>query len=1158
MFLSSGCLLRAGLQRVSILVTFGILAVCGQAIAQDMSVIKHIVFIVKENRTYDVYFGHYNKGGAHGSTMVKLSNGTTVPSIHLPDSTPLDICHAWKCTLSDMDFGKMDHFDTDPSCTANGKLICTGQLTRADIPNYYSYADHFVLGDMFFSSITATSFPNHLYTIAGTSGGVISQSLLGNKIEVGCRAEEGTTAQQLDEYGNLTTQYPCYDYTTLGDLLTAAGISWKSYAPGNIAYNAYNAINHIYNDSAVWNATYAPDPQFLTDVQSGNLPAVSWLVTLGGNEHPPISTCLGQNWAVQQINAIMQSKYWTTEPTAIIMTWDDFGGFYDHVKPPVEDIYGLGPRVPLLIISPYAKPGHVTHTLMEASSVLKFIEERFGLPSLGNRDLTANDISDAFDFTQAPNPPLVLNQTSCPYVSSSETFPPQKIGSTSIPFNVTWSNQSTQTANFTSITTTGNFSQTNTCKSVIPGQFCTVTFKFTPTALGTRTGSIVITSNVGTQTVNLTGVGSGVGLSTNRINFGNLAIGQTSVSPSVVTLDNANSTSLNVSNVTVTGPFVQTNNCVGTPVASSGSCTINVSFKPTSAGPAAGTLTITDNDITGTQTIPLSGVGFTMMASVSNLSFGSVPLGMASSPMPVSITNKTSAGMTVGPISIGGIQDFGEFSQTNNCPATLAAGASCTIQVTFAPLHLGLTNFPILTAFYGSPESPLSVSLSGTGGPPSTRSMPTILQLNPSTVAPGKASFALNVTGTGFVSGAVVKVNGSPRTTTFGNKHSVNATILAADVATAHTANITVVNPAPGGGSSAPAFLPVTNPFTVAPVASTVPAGPSPTRVASGDFNGDGKLDLAVINSSTHIIDILLGKGDGTFTVGASFSVGNGPNSQPVSIAVGDFNRDGHLDLVVGFAPDSTVQVFLGNGTGSGFSALPPIISVVSPMSIAVADLNLDGSPDMVVANSMDNTLSSFLGRGDGTFWRQSTPAAIVSNPTQVVLSDLNKDGNPDVIAVNTNNNTLTILPGRGTGAFGQAVTLSLASAPSAVVVADFDGDGNMDIAVASEAASTVTVYLGNGDFTFQTGTLYGTGAQPTAIAAADVNGDGILDLVTANLSGSISVLPGISGGTFGSHSNFTTAAGSQSLVIGDFNNNGKFDFVTANASADSVSLLIQ
>jgi len=245
MFLSSVCLLRASLQRTLLLVTLGILTVCGQAIAQDMSVIKHIVFVVKENRTYDSYFGHYNKNGANGSTMVKLSNGTTVPSIHLPDSTPLDICHAWKCTLSDMDFGRMDHFDTDPSCTANGKLICTGQLTRTDIPNYYSYADHFVLGDNFFSSITATSFPNHLYTIAGTSGGVISQSLLGNKIEVGCRAEEGTTAQQLDQYGNLTTQYPCYDYPTLGDLLTDAGISWKSYAPGNIAYNAYNAINHI-------------------------------------------------------------------------------------------------------------------------------------------------------------------------------------------------------------------------------------------------------------------------------------------------------------------------------------------------------------------------------------------------------------------------------------------------------------------------------------------------------------------------------------------------------------------------------------------------------------------------------------------------------------------------------------------------------------------------------------------------------------------------------------------------------------------------------------------------------------------------------------------------------------------------------------------------
>jgi phospholipase C len=1149
----------AWLQRCSILSGIAIVVLCGHAVAQDMSVLKHIVFIVKENRTFDVYFGAYNKHGADGSTQVKLSNGTTVAAGHLPDSTPLDICHGWKCTLSDMNFGKMNHFDTDPSCTANGQFICAEQMNGTDLPNYYSYADHFVLGDRFFSSITATSFPNHLYTIAGTSGGVISQALLGTsgKIEVGCRADQGTTAQQLDEFGNVTAQYPCYDYTTLGDLLTSAGVSWKSYAPGNIAYNAYNAINHIYNDSTTWNATYAPDTQFVTDVQNGNLPSVSWLVTLGGNEHPPISTCMGQNWAVQEINAVMQSKYWTTEPTAIIMTWDDFGGFYDHVTPPSVDMYGLGPRVPLLIISPYAKPGYVTHTTMEASSVLKFIEERFGLPSLGNRDLVVNDISDAFNFSQSPNPPLVLNQTSCPFVSSAETFPAQKIGTPSVSYSVTWSNVSNATANFSSITTTGDFAQTNNCKSVIAGQFCSISFKFTPTALGTRSGSIVITSTVGTQTVNLTGVGSGVGLSTKTLNFGNVIVG-TTTAPMAAILNNANSTSLNVSSVAVTGPFQQTNNCTSAPIVSGGSCAINVTFNPTVPGPAAGTLTITDNDVTGVQTIPLTGVGFTMAASANNLAFGNVPLGSASAPMPVTITNKTSAAMSMGTVSIGGIQDFGEFSQTNDCPTTLVAGAFCTIQVTFAPLHLGATTFPILTAFYGSVESPLAVSLSGTGTVPANTSVPSILQLRPATVPPGKGAFTLNVTGTGFVAGSVVNINGTLRTSKYANRHSMTATVLAADVASAHTANITVVNPTPGGGVSAPAFLPVTNPFSMSPVASIVPAGPNPTLLAAGDFNGDGKLDLAVANANTHTVDILLGKGDGTFSNGATLSVGSGPASQPISIAVADFNGDGHLDLVVGVGPDSTLQVFLGDGTGNTFLALAPIISVVSPVSIAVSDLNLDGFSDLVVANFMDNTVSTFLGRGNGTFWRQNTASATLSGPVQVKVSDLNHDGDPDVILVNSNNNTLTILPGRGTGAYAKAVTLSLASAPSAVAIADFNGDGNMDIAVASDAASTVTIYFGNGDNTFQAGVLYVTGTGPNSVAVGDVNGDGILDLVTANSSGGVSVLLGIAGGTFGAHTDFATAAGSQSLVIGDFNNNGKLDFATANASANTVSILKQ
>jgi phospholipase C len=1136
----------------------------------DLSCIKHVVFIMKENRSYDVYFGAYNKNGANGTTTPKLSNGTTITAPHLYDSTPLDICHDWKCNLSDEDFGKMDRFDTDPSCMANGILMCEAQLNVTDLPNYYAYADAFVLGDNHFTSLHATSFPNHLYTIAATSGGVISQGILASnpsKTEVGCRADEGATAQQIDQFGNIAALYPCYDFNTMGDLLTAAGVSWKTYAPANIAYNAYNAINHIYNNTAVWNSVYEADTAFVTDVKAGKLPAVSWLVTLGGNEHPPISTCLGQNWAVQEINAVMQStQYWVTEPTLIVMNWDDFGGFYDHVPPPTEDMYGLGPRSAILFISPFSKPGYVSHTLTESSSVLKFIEERWGLPTLGGRDLIANDLSDTFNFSQAGNPPLVLNQTSCPYVESSDTFAPQVVGTTSQKYNATWSNQSTKSATFTSIASTGDFAETNNCTtaSVTPGHFCTVTFTFTPTATGTRSGSITMTSNLGTQTIALTGTGTNVGLSTPGLNFGNVVVGTTSSSVGVK-LTNNSTTSLTVTSVTPSGPFSQANTCVGTILAGA-SCQINVSFKPTVAGPVPGSIVIADSDPTGTQTVNLTGLGINLSPSVSSLAFGSVPVGSVSSPMTVTITNPTTASMPIDSISIGGVQDFGEFSQTNNCPTSLAAGTNCTASVTFAPLYVGATSYPTLTVYFGTGnawgevDSPIAVALSGNGVASLNNALASTLQLKPVTVAPGAKSFTLNLTGMGYATGSIVNLNGTPLTTKFVNKRNVAATILASQIATAQTANITVTNPAPGGGTSLPILFPITTSFTVAPVVSSVNAGSNPVLLAKGDFNGDGKLDLAVANGSTHSIQIMLGHGDGTFTAGASFSVGSSPTSVPTSIVAGDFTGDGKLDLAVGVSPDSIVEILAGDGTGN-FTLVNTIPTVVNPVSLAVSDFNQDGFLDLVVANGQDNTVTIFLGRGNGSFRIMSTPlATALSGPVQVIVSDFNNDGVPDLMIVNSKNNTITTLPGKGDGTFGNAAAaLTLASAPSGVAFGDFNVDGKMDIAVVSSTGNTVTVYLGNGNNTFQTGVAYATGAGANSVVVGDVNGDGFLDLITANgTAGTVSVLLGTGTGTFGTHTDFSAGAGAQSIVIGDFNNNGKLDFATADSTANVVSILLQ
>jgi phospholipase C len=165
--------------------------------------------------------------------------------------------------------------------------------------------------------------------------------------------------------------------------------------------------------SAMWAENIMAPAQFIADAKGGHLPAVSWLLPPGEySEHPPGSMCEGENWTVSVLNAVMQGPDW--DSTAVFVTWDDFGGFYDHVAPPQVDQFGLGPRVPLLIISPYAKAGHVSHTVYDHSSVLKFIETRYNVQPLTSRDAAASNMLDSFDFSGSPRPPLLLQPRTCP------------------------------------------------------------------------------------------------------------------------------------------------------------------------------------------------------------------------------------------------------------------------------------------------------------------------------------------------------------------------------------------------------------------------------------------------------------------------------------------------------------------------------------------------------------------------------------------------------------------------------------------------------------------------------------------------------------------------------------------------------------------------
>ena len=375
-----------------------------------LSSIKHIVFIIKENRSFDQYFGTFP--GADGATSGKTSAGTTIPLGHTPDRTPHDIGHSFYDAHTAIDNGKMDRFDL---VSHGADLLGYTQMQQTDIPNYFAYAKQFVLADRMFSSLEGPSFPNHLYTIASQSGGAIDNPMKSTNGSWGCDSDAGATVAVMDSSGHVTQQPPCFDFQTIADSLQSAGLSWKYYAPGfgqrGYNWSALDAINHIRNGS-LWSTNVVSDTQFVTDAQNGTLPAVSWIVSGNTSEHPPDSTCLGENWTVQQINAIMQGPDWSS--TAIFVTWDDFGGFYDHVPPPGVDQFGLGPRVPLLIISPFAKPGFISHTQYEFASFLAFVETRFGLAPLTNRDATASNMTDSFDFKQTPQPVFPLTTRTCP------------------------------------------------------------------------------------------------------------------------------------------------------------------------------------------------------------------------------------------------------------------------------------------------------------------------------------------------------------------------------------------------------------------------------------------------------------------------------------------------------------------------------------------------------------------------------------------------------------------------------------------------------------------------------------------------------------------------------------------------------------------------
>jgi phospholipase C len=390
--------------------------------------IDHIVVFVKENHTFDNYFGSFP--GADGTTTCRLKDGTAFTCPRAPHSTSRDLCHGHGCALTDWAAGKMDGWEDVAGSDVNGDRLAWAQYQEADLPNYWKYARTFTLGDRFFANVLGPSFPGHSFLLAAQAGWALGNppSHVPSSLNWGCDQPAADTVSIL-QGGTCTAAEvaPCFNAPSVPDVLPS-GVTWKFYGTDFYGldpevWSMFDAFKPV-RDGAGWK-NVVNVTQLSRDIANGTLPNVSWVVDQDlGDEHPAIGdVCAGENWTVGYINQLMKSSYWSH--TAILFTMDDFGGWVDHVAPPRQygcdpaHPYGLGFRLPLLVISPYARPGFIFHEQAEQASVPRFIERIFGAPALSSldpaaQDGQANDLLGAFDFKQAPLPPLVLDVRQCP------------------------------------------------------------------------------------------------------------------------------------------------------------------------------------------------------------------------------------------------------------------------------------------------------------------------------------------------------------------------------------------------------------------------------------------------------------------------------------------------------------------------------------------------------------------------------------------------------------------------------------------------------------------------------------------------------------------------------------------------------------------------
>jgi phospholipase C len=405
------------------------------------AVLQHIVIIFQENRTPDNLFQDPVLI-ARGADIVSAglnSMGQNIPlspiDLGTTGSNPqnYDLSHANAAFVAMYDGGKMDGANLIPctpaaNCPPNAHPNPQYMYVRpSDVQPYFALAEQYTFGDRMFQTNEGPSFPAHQFIISGTSAPAAGSNLFAAEnptlAVAGCIAALTNRVKMIDPTGsetNAAPQYPCFEHPTLTDLLDTQGVTWRYYAPsaGSI-WTGPDAIEHICQEKTV-NGTLTctgpdwvhnviiPQSQVLVDIANGQLAQVSWVIPNGlSSDHAQSNDGSGPSWVSSIVNAIGNSSYWAN--TAIIVTWDDWGGWYDHVAPKVitdgvswGSGYVYGFRVPLIVVSPYAKTAYISHVTHDFGSILKFIETTFKLPSLGYADGPADNLADCFNLTQAP------------------------------------------------------------------------------------------------------------------------------------------------------------------------------------------------------------------------------------------------------------------------------------------------------------------------------------------------------------------------------------------------------------------------------------------------------------------------------------------------------------------------------------------------------------------------------------------------------------------------------------------------------------------------------------------------------------------------------------------------------------------------------------